>query len=424
MQEKEASSQGEQPKKPRKKGLEELRTEALKGVNEEMKAPVAKTVFSYAELYEQKEDQTKFIIPELLPAHSVAMFIGEDGIGKTQLCTQLALHICFKYPSFLGLPLNAVHHSALICATEDSRKKWIQAAAKQHNKLEPNVKPTSINLQFMEASEFDELQELKDSLEGELKRQPYDLIVVDAFSDLFTMIDGEINSNKDARTLLKYLGGVCSTYSTTIIVIHHAAKTKIVAKRHNSKIFVEKNDSQGAGAITQRPRTVLALSNDPKSISENGLTYTNYLHAVKANEMGKHYVKHAIRLQFDGGNLLHKNTGLVDIDMYEDAAPAESNATGFNNRKATPAEIPAKQHQEVIAGVLRPGEEMPRKDFVQKLAASYGVGTTKIESANGFIAYLLENGYIIKTGAGMYKKKPAYVAPQSIIKLEDDEEAF
>src|SRR5690606_8460178 len=98
---------------------------------------------------------------------------------------------------------------------------------------------------------------------------------------------------------------ICNTYQVAIILIHHAAKSKIVEIRKSGTIFIDKNSSQGAGAITQKPRTVLALSNHKESTSPDGKYYDNYLHVVKANLMGKEYMTNALKLQFNGHTLCH-----------------------------------------------------------------------------------------------------------------------
>lgn len=396
--------------------LESLRNKAVESLETILPSPQQqKRTFSFAELNEIKDVEQRFIIPDLLPAYAVAVFIGEDGIGKTQICTQLALSIAFRRKKFLNRDLNVEHGSALIVATEDSRQKWIKAAARQAYCLNPELNPADVSIDFTEASIFDDFIAFKDEMEKQLQEKKRDLVVVDALSDLFTLIDGEINSNSHARKLLSFFQLMCDTYQTTIIIIHHAAKSKIVAKQKENKIFVEKGDSQGAGAITQKPRTVLALSNDPRSISPEGQFYTNYLHVVKANLMGKTFMQQAIRLEFNSRNLLHMETGFVDIQMMQQTAAPTQAPEGENlKRKLLPSEITSEKHHETLQIIFRDSDTIARGECIDKMAVHYEVGKTKIESAldrGGFLAYLMQNGFIQKTSTGFKYLRPR--APQA-----------
>jgi RecA-family ATPase len=299
------------------------------------------------------------------------------------------------------MPLNVEHASALIVATEDSKEKFTSAIMRQAYRMNPNLKPKDVHVDFTEGSEFDDFLLFKSELEGLLKKKFYDLIIIDALSDLFTLIDGEINSNSHARKILSFFQAVCNQYQTTIIIIHHAAKSKIVAKRKEGKLFVEKGDSQGAGAITQKPRTVLALSSDPKSVSEDGFTYTNYLHVVKANLMGKHYLKNAIVLKFDSRILMHFPQGTVDIELFSPEMPIEPGQSELNpKRKTTPQEMSLQEHKDLLKVIFRAGGELLKAELIEGIRVHYNVGKNLIEKAGGFLPYLRKVELVERTPYG------------------------
>lgn len=390
--------------------LDALRLRALEQIDQILPAPTRKRTYSYAELYAKKDEEQPFIIPEMLPAEAVCVLIGEDGIGKTQICNQLCLAIAFRHTTFLGLPLTVRHARCLVCATEDAKQKWIKAITKQSHSLEPNHRPEDVNIEFTEGSDFDDLLQMKDELEGLLSKNFYDLIILDALSDVFTLIDGEINSNSHARKILGFLQHLCNTYHTTIIIIHHAAKSKIVVKQKEGKLFVEKGDSQGAGAITQKPRTVWALSNDPRTTAPDGSYYTNYLHVVKANLMGKEYMQNAIQLRFDSRTLLHRAEGRVDIHMMQKETEATAQEAGVafggnngNRRKPGPGEFSHEQHLAILRTAFRTDEHLTKKELKLRLCAAYDVGLVKIESSlekSGFLAYLEHHGILEQSPYG------------------------
>lgn len=398
--------------------LNQLKLRALEQINQLVPTPTQKRTYSYAELYAKKDIAQPFLVPDLIPAQSVTVMIGEDGIGKTQLCTQICLHLAFKYSKFLGMPLKGEHGNCLIVATEDSKQKFITACAKQAHALEPGHRPQDVGIDFTEGSDFDDLLEMKTEMEAMLDKKFYDLIIVDALGDLFTLIDGEINSNSHARKIISFFQHLCNKYTTTIIIIHHAAKTKIVAKQKEGKLFVEKTDSQGAGSITQKPRTVLALSNDPRSTAPDGSRYTNYLHVVKANLMGKEYAENAIKLQFDLATLLHAQQGRVNIHMLQEEAEKEAQAQGTtlsnngNTRKRQAKDYDDIYHTTKIREVFREDEALDKKELKTRMAAQYEVGMNKIEAKDGYFAYCEQRGFFHGSIFG-YKLGPAPAAPAS-----------
>jgi archaellum biogenesis ATPase FlaH len=373
--------------------------------------PVEKNTYTFAELWKEKDFEQKFLIPELIPKSTLCVLIGEDGIGKTQVTTQLCLSISLGFASFMDLPLNVEHKRCLIVATEDSRQKFTKAIVKQTYalaKVDANFDPTNVKISFTEGSNFDTFDALLVEIVSLLKLEKYEVIIMDALSDLFTMIDGEINSNSHARKILSKLQAICNTYQVTIILIHHAAKSKVAPKQAEGKIFLDKFDSQGAGAITQKPRTILSLSNDPQSVSADGKSYTNYLHCVKANLMSKHFVSSAIKMQFDGETLLHRYEDLIKIeDWNRQNLNQETKEVTMDNgrkRKAKPAELPADIHQDFMDAVFTSDTlTFDRKGIVYEMVKFYNIGETKISGKDGFLNFLVDNKYLENVGGTYFK---------------------
>lgn len=390
---------------------ETLQASADKAVQQLSQAvPRQQRTFAYSELHQEAEAPDSYLLEGFLPAYAVSLFLGEDGIGKTQLMIQLAVSLSFKYEHFAGLRINEEEgNNTLFIATEDSRRKWGRAARKQATAMQPGFDPKNIAIDFMEASGFDEFNELKEEIVENLTRKKYRLIVIDAFSDVFTFIDGDINSNKDARRLLSFFQFICDTYQTTCVVIHHAAKTKIVAKRQQNKIFLDKWDTQGAGAISQKPRTVFGLSHDKKSKEADKNTFTNYLHILKTNTGNRNYELNAIELEFNEETLLHKFMGIKEVEAMEEIPPAEMNAprTGNGAKKAGPRDFSPNEHHALLMRAFMVRQDMPKADAVAALQKAYGVGRNKIEEAGGYLAYLLTERFLVKSATGISYTKPA-----------------
>lgn len=361
--------------------------------------------YTLAQLWTHKDDEQRFLIPELIPDASVTVLIGEDGIGKTQILTQLCLSICLHFNTFLTLPLHAVHKRCLIVATEDSRQKFTKAIVKQAHNLSPKLDPSKVHIEFTEGSNFDDLDGLINEIKARLKIGPIDLIVIDALSDLFTMVDGEINSNTHARKILSKLQNLCNTYSTAIILIHHAAKSKIHEILKSGTIFITKDSSQGAGAITQKPRTVLALSNHKSSTSADGKYYDNYLHVVKANLMGKEYMTNALKLQFNGNTLCHTMTEKINIEEWLLMNGNENNNGPMISRDTKPLKPKENNtiHEAFVAqAFLETNKQYNAKELKDVISSYYAIGVHATQDVLAQLLHLnlIENhgGIYIKTG--------------------------
>lgn len=391
-------------------------------------------VHRFKDLWLDKDYEQRFLIENLIPSGAVSILIGDDGIGKTQLLTSLGLAVAFGESVWLNQELKIVNPGCMIVATEDSRQKFTGAMVKQVNSqfqkhLKENPDP---NFFFMEGADYDDWVDFCNTIEKHVQDDKLGLVVIDALSDLFGLVNGDINDNSIARRILKRLQAITDKYDDlSIIVIHHASKSKISAKHREGKIFVEKFDSQGAGAITQKARTVLALSNDPKGVSADSRTTSNYLHVVKANLMGKRFVQNAIRLEFDTWNLTHKYAGEVNIELTElelasgaDQPEGDPNFTirpsrmDENDKKITKG-FTQSEHRLIVNEIFPDYETYyERGELVDKLIYAYGATKNKVTAKNGHFQELLNLNMIQDTSKGFKKtyiqeSKTSFVMPQS-----------
>lgn len=383
-----------------------------------------KVVWSFDELQPYKDSKQDWIIDDLLPRGVVVTFFGEDGIGKTQLTTQLALAIGSKAKSVISHELKCNFNRSLIVATEDGKENFSKALFTQARAMGLTE---GVGLDFMEAGEFDELNIFVARLKKQLHKQKYDIIIVDALSDVFTIMEdgGEVNSNRDARAIIKVFQNIVkeTDSKTTVILIHHVPKTKVEAKKKEKKLFLEKNDGQGASAITQKPRHVLGLSFDPST--ENDAGHINYLHVVKSNVGGKRYKKHAIKLQFDATTLQHEYVDLIDIRLFENpdgmSSPEEHKASA--SVKNHMSSMNRYDHAANIALVFSQMDKLRRKDLIPRMKDVYKVGNSAIERDGGILHQALESGALEKIGEFYYRPAPPGFKQQNM-EFNDEEPPF
>lgn len=353
-----------------------------------------KVTYSFFDLWNDRNEELALLIPDLMPAVGLLMLLGEDGIGKTQIARQLLLNIGFGIPEFLGQPINARYGRGMFVATEDSHQDFIKAAKKQVYGLKQfeNVKPGT-PIDFIEGTNFDDYKQLLTEIERLLSLSKYDVIVIDALSDLFVLINGEINSNTVARQILNPLQAIANRHQTLIIILHHASKSAMKSKRERGQILVEKNDCQGASAITQKPRTVLALSNDP---AEN----KNYLHCVKANGLPRKFKETAFKMSFNEESLLHE---VIDF-----APVFETGSSSTGKKEAlSPLQISPEIHSQILTEVFKKKPEFGYTELWKGIKEVFNknFGTIGDNKAKDFVTFYKLNDYLLQNTSEKYYRK-------------------
>lgn len=364
--------------------------------------------YSFADLHKLKDIEQEFLIDDLLPKSSVTVFMGVDGIGKSAILSQLCLQVCLDVPNFCGCKLKVKNRNCVFVGTEDAKVKFARSVGKQAKAIKPDYKPEEVGLHFTEASMFDNWDELTEEIELLLADFTPEVIVVDTLSDMFGLKDSEINSNDAARKILSYFQMIADSTGAAVIIVHHVSKTKIAGKKFAGTLFLEKDDAQGAGAITQKARTVLALTND-KASNVNGKTYTNYLHSVKGNMFGKKYEINAIKLEFQTETLLHKFDSVVDIFEVESErkkeagedndAPRERGTSG-QKKVAQPSDIEDADHWQKLTDMYKGFTVLGRQDLLKRICTAYAIGMNKAQQTGGYMDYLTSKGWLQKSGAG------------------------
>ena len=392
-----------------------------------------KSTFKFSELWGKKDEKQEFLIDELIAKYIVNLLVGIDGIGKTQLAVQLCLHIALKLPTFLNLPLNCASNRALIVATEDSKEKFIKAAAVQGLCLDSILNPENVLIDFTEGDNFENIKGLMGEIIKNCEKNTYDIIIIDALSDLFNLTDGSINDNGDARAIISMLQHICKKYKTTILLLHHVPKSKMYDKKRTGEFFLVKDDSQGASSITQKARTVLALTHDRKSVQKDGSNYTNYLHVLKTNVMGRYYNQNALKLNFDLSNLLHSYKETIDIEEHEQSNQQESeqnnNAPFTKKSKEAPFQrqenlnlISFDQHYDNMVTVFGKMDSLTYDGIVGRMKGVYNCGANKIQSSDGLLPKMIAAKIIRKEGKEYFlnkKKLPDNYFQQEISLLPD-----
>lgn len=254
-------------------------------VNETVKRP-ANGWTTLTELLARPNTEVPQLVSGLLPQVGVAMLAGPSDCGKSSILRQLGLAVALGERSFLGFPINALHKRAICVSTEDGEEAVGPIIKRQ---LAGRTVPTELSdgLRFV----F-EIEGLPNRLDEMLTQQPADLVVVDAFGDLYT---GNLNASNEVRHFINAYQSVASKHRCLILFMHHTGKR--TEEREPSK-----SNLLGSQGLEAKMRVVFELRPDPIDPD------LRHLCILKGNYLPREAKAQSYALLFDE-NLTFHNTG-------------------------------------------------------------------------------------------------------------------
>lgn len=250
-----------------------------------------KSTFDALELYNLEIDTVPKLLDPFFQKVGLAALVGTSDSGKSTFLRQLSLNIVLQKETFIGCKLNSESNKVIYVSTEDDSNSVSAAIRKQVNYMilqEENLDFSLLkNLQFI----FD-TENLLEKLKKSLEKEPCDLIVIDAFSDVFAK---EINANTQVRQFLNDYDKIAKKYNCLIIFLHHIGK-------NTQKNTPSKDSIIGSQAFEAKMRVVIELR--PSSYKEN----CKDLWVLKANFLDSSFKTKSYVLEMNEA-LLFKETG-------------------------------------------------------------------------------------------------------------------
>ena len=226
-----------------------------------------------SELFRTPKTETRWLIEKRIPYGSLTALVGESGVGKSTYLRQLAIAIASDSKSFLGDKLSPIHKKVMYVSTEDGKSFTREALTKQLQIPEDAFDEYGIlieederlrNMTFI----FDN-ENIIDMLRIQLSIEDYDLIIVDAYSDIFV---GDMNQSNQVRKFLTDYGLLAGEYDCAILFMHHFGKGIKTSDKH--RIL-------GSSGFEQKMRSVLSLSNNDGNVHLQTIK-NNYLDPKEA----------------------------------------------------------------------------------------------------------------------------------------------
>ena len=216
------------------------------------------------------------LLEPILPRTGVAALVGTSDSGKSTLLRGLAMAVASGSTEYLGFRLCPKHRSAIYVATEDDASAIGVLMQRQLEELgTPKEAYHSLDFVF-------EVDNLVDNLDKMLEATPRDLVIVDAFADLYT---GPLNENNRVRSFLNQFSQLAVKHSVLIIFLHHTGK-------RTESLAPAKHNAIGSQGFEAKMRLVMELRPDPERHE------LRHLCIVKGNYLSDEYKHDSYVLRF------------------------------------------------------------------------------------------------------------------------------
>ncbi len=249
------------------------------------------------------------LLEPILPRVGLAALVGSSDSGKSTLLRGLAMAVASGAGHYLSFRLSARHHRAIYVATEDDQTAL---APLMHRQIRELMLPPEAysSLDFI----FD-TENLTETLDLALSNSPADLVIIDAFADLYT---GPMNENNRVRSFLNTYSQLAHKHSTLIIFLHHTGK-------RTESLTPSKHNAIGSQGFEAKMRLVMELRADPER------HHIRHLCLVKGNYLPAEYKHDSFELNFSEGLNFSSTGERVPFALLKDGQDNTSDDS-FNER--------------------------------------------------------------------------------------------
>jgi RecA-family ATPase len=237
-----------------------------------------KSIYSATELLQRETENIPNLLEPIFPKVGLCGFAGSSDTGKSSFLRQLAISVGTGESEFLGFKLNAENKRAIYVSTEDDDSA-ISNLLKKANKKKQLPPENYSGLTFI----FDSY-ELLQNLNAELSKKKADLIIIDAFADIYSK--SSMNDTGQVRNFLNDYSQLAQKHKCLVIFLHHTGK-------RTEDMLPSKNNLLGSQGFEAKMRLVIELRTDHSEPQKR------HLCIVKGNYLPKEYKTESYVLKFD-----------------------------------------------------------------------------------------------------------------------------
>ncbi len=339
-----------------------------------------KPFYSAEELLNRGIQSIPCLLGPFLPKTGLCAVAGSSDTGKSSLLRQLAISVAAGLLQFLGFFLTAVHKRAIYVSTEDDE----YAVSYLLNKANKSLKLSAEK--FKGLTFIFDTHNLLERLEKMLSETPVDLIIIDAFSDLYGK---SMNDTNQVRTFLNEYSQLAQRYKCLIIFLHHTGK-------RTDDLAPSKHNLLGSQGFEAKMRLVIELRTDQVEPDKR------HLCIVKGNYLSKEYKTESYILHFDE-NMTFDNTG--ERRPFEELTPMSQVK---EKKKIAPEDIEEGAHKKLLREVYTSLNQSDKdnityskiwREIKHKYDYQYPVGDNK---AKEFLTYFITQNWIKRVGKLYY----------------------
>ena len=230
-----------------------------------------------SEMIMTTESTAPTLLDPILPRQGVVALVGSSDSGKSSLLRGLAMAIVHGDEEYIGFKLNTRYRRAIYVSTEDDQQSVGSLMRRQTSA------PSDL-----EAMEYDGLHFIFDTdnllstLELGLRSYVPDVVIVDAFADLYT---GPLNENNRVRGFIQAFSQLAAKYDTLFIFLHHTGK-------RTESLTPSKHNAIGSQGFEAKMRLMMELRQDPERHD------IRHLCIVKGNYLSSEYKHDSFELRF------------------------------------------------------------------------------------------------------------------------------
>ena len=229
-------------------------------------------------LIESAPTEISALLEPILPRVGVAALVGSSDSGKSTFLRGLAMAVSSGQQLYAGFRLSPLHQSAIYVSTEDDQNSVAALLKRQNTELQLD---TSLydNLRFV----FDS-DNIITKLDNMLSARAADLVIVDAFSDIYT---GSLNENNQVRGFLQEFHDIAQRHQCLILFLHHTGK-------RTESLTPSKHNAIGSQGFEAKMRLLIELRKDPRQ----GCEHLRHLCIVKGNYLAPTFKNASFELRF------------------------------------------------------------------------------------------------------------------------------
>lgn len=316
-----------------------------------------------SDLIKRGVKEIPMLFAPVFPRVGVALFAGSSDAGKSMLLR--CMSICTATGrDFLGWKYRGIHRSCIFVATEDDEEATAYLLAK-HEKTYGDPADDLNRLRFIFNSE-----NVVSELDTELTIEPADLVIVDAYSDVF---DGkEQNNAAQTRAFVNKFKALAEKHQCLFLFLHHTGK-------RTEDLAPSKNNFVGSQSLEASVRLGIELRVDRTNPE------LRHFCIVKGNYLGSQYKQSSFVLKMDE-NFVFNETG--DRIAFENLA-LNPNQGKAQSKGKHPSDFTEEQHLSFLRNAAL--EPVSKRKLTSAIMENYNISD---QTARRFIDYYIESEYL------------------------------